>query len=108
MNINNAYSFKIEVISYILLMLGVLGDHISTNIGLSRSYIRESNPIALNLMNQGLWIQTDLLLIVVIIVTVYTVTRVLKSSTSKIIFLLPAISGLFRLGVTIWNFSLLF
>jgi hypothetical protein len=108
MKINNIYSLKIEAISYILLMLGVLGDHISTNIALSRSYIRESNPIALNLMNQGLWVQTDLLLVIVSIAIVFITTRVIKNTTYRAIFLLPAICGLFRLGVTFWNISLLF
>jgi hypothetical protein len=107
MKINNLYSVRVEAFAYAIMILGVVGDHISTSVGLSRDYVRESNPIALGLMDNGIWIQTDIILIVVSILSVFTLLRVLKNSSSRIILILPVICGLVRLGVTFWNLSIL-
>ena len=107
MKINNLYSVRVEAFAYAIMILGVVGDHISTSVGLSRDYVRESNPIALGLMDNGIWIQTDIILIVVSILSVFTLLRVLKNSSSRIILILPVICGLVRLGVTFWNISIL-
>lgn len=107
MKINNLYSVRVEAFAYAIMILGVVGDHISTSIGLSRDYIRESNPMAIGLMNNSIWIQTDIILIVVSILAVFTLTRVIKSPSSKMILLIPVICGLVRLGVTFWNLSIL-
>jgi hypothetical protein len=108
MKINNLYSVRVEVLAYAILILGVVGDHISTTIGLSRDYVRESNPIALGLMDNGIWIQTDIILIVVGILSVFTLLRIVKNSSSRIFLFFPVICGLVRLGVTFWNLSILF
>ena len=107
MKINNLYSVRVEAFAYAIMILGVVGDHISTSVGLSRDYVRESNPIALGLMDNGIWIQTDIILIVVSILSVFTLLRVFKNSSSRIILILPVICGLVRLGVTFWNISIL-
>ena len=107
MKINNLYSVRVEAFAYAIMILGVVGDHISTTVGLSRDFVRESNPIALGLMDNGIWIQTDIILIVVSILSVFTLLRVLKNPSSRIILILPVICGLVRLGVTFWNLSIL-
>jgi hypothetical protein len=107
MKINNLYSVRIEAFAYAIMILGVVGDHISTTLGLSRDYVRESNSIALGLMDNGIWIQTDIILIVVSILSVFTLLRVVKNPSSRIILIIPVICGLVRLGVTFWNLSIL-
>jgi hypothetical protein len=107
MRISNLYSLRVEALAYAIMILGVVGDHISTSIGLSRSSLKESNPITLMLMNNNVWIQTDIILLIVSILGVFTFQRVAKSSSSRIILLLPIICGLVRLGVAFWNTSLL-
>lgn len=107
MRISNLYSVRVETFAYAIMILGILGDHISTSIGLSRTSIQESNPIALMLMNNNIWIQTDIILIIISILGAFTFQRVVKSPSSRIILLLPIICGLVRLGVTFWNISLL-
>ena len=107
MKINNLYSVRVEAFAYAIMILGVVGDHISTTVGLSRDFVRESNPITLGLMDNGIWIQTDIILIVVSILSVFTLLRVLKNPSSRIILILPVICGLVRLGVTFWNISIL-
>jgi hypothetical protein len=107
MNINDLYSIRVEAFAYAIMILGVVGDHISTSVGLSRDGIRESNPIALSLMNNGIWIQTDIILILVSVLAVFSLKRVIKSPSSGIILLLPVMTGLIRLGVAFWNVSIL-
>ena len=107
MRISNLYSHRVEAFAYTFMILGVIGDHISTSVGLSKSYLKESNPIALMLMNNNVWIQADLILIIVSILGVFTFQRVVKSPSSRIILLLPIICGLVRLGAAFWNTSLL-
>jgi hypothetical protein len=107
MRISNLYSIRVEAFAYAIMIMGVIGDHISTSIGLSRGSLQESNPIALSLMNNNTWIQADAILIIVSILCVYALQRVLKSPSSRIILLFPIICGLVRLGVALWNTSLL-
>jgi hypothetical protein len=107
MRINNLYSVRVEAFAYAIMILGVVGDHISTSVGLSRAAVQESNQIALILMDNRIWIQTDIILIVVSILAVFTLQRVVKSPSSRMILLIPIICGLVRLGVAVWNTSLL-
>ena len=108
MKINDLYSVRVEAFAYAIMILGVLGDHISTSLALSRNYVQESNPIALSMMNNGIWIQTDAILIVVSILAAFVLQRVIKNPSSRMILIIPLICGLIRLGVTFWNISLLF
>ena len=96
MRISNLYSLRVEAFAYAIMILGVIGDHMSTSVGLSKSSLKESNPIALMLMNNNVWIQADLILIMVSIIGVFTFQRVVKSPSSRIILLLPIICGLVR------------
>lgn len=107
MKINDLYSVRVEAFAYAIMILGVVGDHISTSVGLSRDYIRESNPMALGLMGNGIWIHTDIILMVVSILAVFTLTRVIKNPSSRMILIIPVICGLVRLGVTFWNLSII-
>ncbi len=101
------YLKNIEIFSYITLIFGVLGDHISTTLALNRENIREANPMALHLMQQGIWIQADVLLVLVSILTTYLIIRSLKNPMAKLILALPSTAGICRLAVTLWNFSLI-
>jgi len=107
MKINDLYSVRVEAFAYAIMILGVLGDHISTSLALNRNYIQESNPIALSMMNNGVWIQTDIILIVVSIFSAFALQRIIKNPSTRMILIIPLICGLIRLGVTFWNVSLL-
>ncbi len=98
---------KFELGSYLLLAAGVLGDHLSTGIVLAKSNIRETNPIALGLMQNGLWLYTDLILILGSVLLTYYMIRTLKNPVNKYLLLYPMLVGVIRLVVTFWNFSLL-
>jgi hypothetical protein len=98
---------RFEIGAYLLLVTGVVGDHFSTGLALSRQNIYETNPVALGLMQKGLWTITDVALILVSVAASYVFLRVLKKPFSNYILVYPALAGVIRLAVTLWNLSLL-
>ena len=107
MMLSGAQPLKIELSAYITLILGILGDHFSTKIGLNKECVIEVNPMAFNLMQQGIWVQTDILLIIINIVVIFISLRIMNNRISRMTLLLPFLIGLFRLSVAIWNISLM-
>ena len=107
MMLSSAQTFKIELSAYSTLILGVLGDHLSTSIGLKKECAIEANPMAFNLIQQGLWAQTDALLIVINIIAIFISLRIMNKQISKMTLLIPFLIGSFKLAVTIWNLSLM-
>ncbi len=98
---------RLEMGAYLLLVAGVLGDHISTNYALSRINVYETNPIALTLITNGLWATSNLFLIIVSIAITFISLRVLQHPSAKYLMFFPALAGVIRLAVTIWNVHLL-
>jgi hypothetical protein len=98
---------KFEVFAYFTMILGVLGDHISTSIALSRENYIETNPVALNLMQNGIWVQFDAFLIITSVIATFMLLRTVKNPLVRLVTIFPFIIGLLRLVVTIWNVSLL-
>ena len=65
----------IEAFSYLMLIIGSMGDHLSTMIALTRPYIYESNPFTVLLMEKGLWLPFDIVLISIGIAVPYILIR---------------------------------
>ena len=96
----------LEVFSYLMLIVGTLGDHVSTVISLARPYIYESNPLIVQLMARGLWLPLDIVLISLGIAIPYLLIRVTKRQAFEALLAYPLVHGLIRLGACLWNFSL--
>lgn len=98
---------RFEVGAYLMLVVGVVGDHLSTGFALTRGNIREANPFALSLMEKGLWAPTDLAIIFVSIAAIYLLLRAIKNPVAKYMLVYPSIAGVIRLAVAVWNVSLI-
>jgi hypothetical protein len=97
---------KLELSSYLLLILGVSTDQLSTRIGLSRYNLYESNVFAARLMDLGLWGYVDLFLCLFIIVMTRNLYKKHLEEKAELLFIFPLISGLIRLVTGLMNFSL--
>ncbi len=97
----------LELFSYLVLVAGTLSDHISTVIALTRPYIYESNPFTVQLMQRGLWLPVDIVLILVGVGIPYLLIRYTNKESFKALLAYPLVHGLVRLGACIWNFSLI-
>ena len=89
-----------------MLIAGTLGDHVSTVIALSRPYIYETNPFTVQLMERGLWLPFDLVLIVLGIAIPYVLIHFTEKEYFKALLAYPFLHGLIRFGACLWNFSL--
>ena len=98
---------KVELGAYSLLILGVLGDHITTTYGLLTQRTQEKNPFALMLIEKGMWSYADALLVLLLIAVPYLLTRYTDRPEVKALLLSPLLAGLIRIGVSLWNLSLL-
>jgi hypothetical protein len=97
----------LEAFSYLMLIAGTLGDHLSTVIALTRPHIYESNPYTVMLMERGLWLPVDIALIALGITIPYLLIRLTKKESFRALLAYPLLHGLVRLGACLWNFSLI-
>lgn len=101
------FGSKFEIGAYLTLVMGVLGDQISTRVGLARPQISEFNPITSSMIARGLWVPMDVALVAVCVLIPFIMNRMMKHTLVKTLCLYPLIAGLIRLGACVWNFFLL-
>ena len=103
-----AFSRRIglEVLSYLMLIVGTLGDHVSTVVALSRTYNYVTKTVTVQRMERGLWLPVDIVLIVLGIAIPYVLIHFTEKEYFKALLAYPLVHGLIRFGACLWNFSL--
>ena len=103
MNISNINLLKA---SSLILLIGVLGDEITTLSGISSGRFVESNPYTSQLINSGLWILMDLVSILLFISIPFMLVRRNRDQSLAFSFL-PLLPGLIRLLACLSNLALI-
>jgi len=95
-----------EKISYLLATAGILGDHLSTRLGLTKPYLYESNPYTIWLMEKGVWLPFDLLLLLATVGISFTILRRWTFRGRWAVLAFPILLGSTRLCSAILNLYL--
>lgn len=103
---NARYPGRIELLAYTTIIIGALGDWLTTTIGLTNG-LAEGNSIASNLMTAGLWIPADLLIVAVCILVPFIVNRLVQTRAANLFYAFPFLAGILKVGVSIWNVNLI-
>ena len=102
----NASDLKIEPVAYLFLIVGALGDWVSTRFGVSLGLV-EGNMVAASLMSNGQWIWADFLVVAVCIIVPYILNRVVKTKLASYFIGFPLVAGIIKIGVSLWNLNLI-
>ena len=97
-----------EIIVYSIMVIGFLGDQLTTRIALNLPWIVEANPLVAGLMTRGLWLPLDLLLLALSVSAHLALQLAFKERRSWVTLSLPLIYGLVKLSTAIWNTLLIF
>ena len=100
-------SFSFERYSYVFAALGVIGDQLSTRIGLLNPNIMESNPITRFLISVNAWFLFDMMVLGIMIGASYLFLRKTSVKNRNFILVYPILFGVFRLVATVLNLKIL-
>jgi hypothetical protein len=102
----NASKLKIEPVAYLLLIVGALGDWVSTRFGVSLGLV-EGNMVAASLMSSGRWMMIDFLVVAACILVPYILNRMVKTRVAGYFIGFPLVAGVIKIGVSLWNLNLI-
>lgn len=94
------------ILSYAVSVLGFAVDQASTRIGLTISNVVETNQVALQLMNNGLWLYVDLAVVLLTILITRLVIERWSFRYRYAVALFPLTFGALKLVTGMLNFFL--
>uniref|UniRef100_A0A6M3ME09 DUF5658 domain-containing protein n=1 Tax=viral metagenome TaxID=1070528 RepID=A0A6M3ME09_9ZZZZ len=97
---------KFEGGAYLVVVAGIVGDQLSTRLGLARPGIYETNPYAVMLMSKGLWLPVDILLLTLSIGIPAVLMRKWGFEGRWAVLSFPLVLGTLRLAAAVWNLHL--
>jgi len=97
-----------EIIVYAMMVIGFLGDQLTTRIAMDLPWIVEANPLVAGLMTRGLWLPLDALVLALSIFAHLTLQLAFKARSSWVTLSLPLVYGLVKFSTAVWNILLIF
>jgi len=94
---------KAERVSYTILVIGSLLDHVSSRLALMDPHVFEANPFTRWLQANGLWMTFDVSIVVLLILPFSIFIQCTSLKCRRIVLLTPFMVGLARLVVGFWN-----
>ena len=101
------YDKRGEYSSYFIYLLGIFLDYVTTKIGVSNFHLVEANAVTSFLMQRGLWLTTNLLMFLVIMLLSSHVLKKGDIRHSYLVLASPTMCGLVRIFIGIHNFILI-
>lgn len=98
---------RVEYSSYIIYFLGIFLDYVTTKIGINNLHLVEANAVTSFLMQRGLWLTTNLLMFLVIMLLSSHVLKKGDIRHSYLVLASPTMCGLVRIFIGIHNFILI-
>lgn len=98
----------IEIAAYFLAFLGMLGDQISTRLGLSLQGTCELNFFTAWMMARSLWLPLDLLVLATFLCAPAVLIRRYDAKERWLTLAYPILFGLVRMTAAISNFMIIF
>jgi len=95
-----------EIIAYVTAVMGVLGDQFSTRLGLTVPGVVESNQFTAMLIERGLWLPFDILVLALAVGLPALFIRYTKMEGRQVSLSFPLLFGAARLLATVWNLRL--
>ena len=95
-----------EIIAYVTAVMGVLGDQFSTRLGLTVPGVVESNQFTAMLIERGLWLPFDILVLALAVGLPALFIRYTNMEGRQVSLSFPLIFGAARLLATVWNLRL--
>ena len=92
-----------QKIVFIIYGMGLMLDHLTTNIGVKFFGLKESNELTFFLIKNGLWGYVDILLFISVVLLIRSYWDILTLKGNKFILAFPIISGSVRMIAGIWN-----
>jgi len=98
----------IEIISYIILIVGVSLDHSSTMYALTLPDAYEVNPFVRSLMAKNLWLFGDIFVVITAIFIPYFMIRLIDRWEMQVVLAYPIVHGFLRICCGIHNLGVIF
>ena len=97
----------IQKLSYIFSVIGIIFDQYSTRLGLQHPLIYESNPVVRALIEDGVWLYADILILGAMLLTCKLLVDRWSFPYRGVVFLGPLTYGLLRFFTGFRNMMLL-
>jgi len=102
------HGYSVEGLAYLTALAGIVGDHLSTRIGLLSPRIRELNPFTVFLRQNDLWLLFDVFMLAVSLGVPVLLIRKWSFRGRWAVLAFPVLFGLARLFATIHNVIMIF
>lgn len=97
------FGYSVESLAYLTAMVGIVGDHLSTRIGLLSPRIQELNPFTVYLRLNGLWLPFDIFMLAASLGLPALLIRKWSFRGRFAVLAFPILVGLTRLFAAIHN-----
>ena len=104
----NRYYFPFLSDKLFILVIGFLGDQLTTRMAMNLPWIVEANPIVAWLMTRGLWLPLDIVLVTLSLSAHLALQRAFKMKSGWVTLSLPLVYGLVKFTTAVWNILLIF